>query len=409
MYWWHRLRQRKTPTRSSRAAIPEGGRTAAGGRKLSLRKRIAFIALANLLAIGLLAAGGEIACRLFAPQVSYGTLPDWMLKMLRFSDDMYLGWELRPGVLDHNSAGLRGREIPKQKPEGVWRIAMIGDSVTYGLGVDAAQAFPSLLESKLNAAGMGAVEVLNCGVPGYNPFQEYTLLKNRILGFDPDLVVMTFTPDDVETTPVILNVGGSMCLFRNHFEGTRLLNNSLHWSLFRRSHLYRFLYKEAALAFAAPEGRFEVGNLRPQVEWQTVRRTADLCAEKHTALLLVLSPWLLPYCPPAEGTQLQLPDPEEFHRYQQAFDQIRQLARQSHLEYLDLGPLYEQYAGKLKLQPLDHEHLNPLGHRLVAQRLFERLRSMRPGATKPAASGRGAARSPNPADSPAPNVHKEKS
>jgi lysophospholipase L1-like esterase len=346
-------------------------------RRLPAWKRILFITVSNLLALSLLAAIGELACRLLAPQVDYGTLPDWTLKMLRFSDDMFLGWELRPGEHDHNSLGIRGPEATREKPEGLWRIAIIGDSVTYGLHVEADEAYPSVLEAKLNEAGIGPVEVLNFGVPGYNTFQEYTLLRTRVLQFDPDLVIMTFTADDVETTPVIINVGGNMCLFRNHFEGVGLLNNSIHWAVFRSSHLYRFLYKHAALAFAAPEAGFEVGNVQPEVQWANVRRAAELCRERDTAFLLVLSPWLLPYCPPPKESVPGVLSPDQFRRYAQAFDQVRELATGSGLPWLDLGPLYAEHVGTLKLKPVDHEHLNPLGHTLVAERLLEKLLSMK--------------------------------
>lgn len=382
-----RFRRQRATARSSPAAGPKEGDAQTRARRLPAWKRILFIIAANILAMSLLAVVGELACRLFAPQVDYGTLPDWTQKMLRFSDDMYMGWELRPGELDHNSAGIRGPEATRKKPQGVWRIAMIGDSVTYGLGVEVEQTFPSLLESELNPADTGPVEVLNFGVPGYNSFQEYTLLRKRVLDYEPDLVVMTFTPDDVETTPVIIKVGGSMCLFRNHFEGIGLLNNSLHWAVFRSSHLYRFLYKRAALAFAAPERGFEAGNAKPEVEWQNVCRAANLCAEKETEFLLVLSPWLLPYAEPPEDTELVLPTPDEFRSLSEAFDQVRKLAADSSLEYLDLGPLYQEYSGKLKLQPLDHEHLNPLGNKLVAERLSDKVSVMISDAAFPVPRG----------------------
>src|SRR4030042_3668723 len=87
----------------------------AAGRQLSLRKRVLFILLSNVLALGLLAVLGEIACRVFARRAAYETVPDWMLQMLQFSDDVYLGWELRPGKLDHNRLGLRGRETTPEK------------------------------------------------------------------------------------------------------------------------------------------------------------------------------------------------------------------------------------------------------------------------------------------------------
>jgi len=334
-------------------------------RKSPLWKRILFIVAANLFVLAALAVVGEVACWLFAPQVEYGTLPDWAMEMLQFSDDIYLGWELRPGVLDHNSAGFRGREIEPDKPPGAWRIAVLGDSVTYGLHVAADAAYPSVLESLLDEAGAGPVEVLNCGVPGYNTFQEYTLLKTQVLAYEPDLVVLTFTPDDVETSPVIINIGGRRCLFRNQFEGVGLLNNSVHWFVFRHSHLYRFLYKRLVLAFAAEEDDFEAVYVRPDVQWENVLRVAELCHRHETPLLLVLSPFLLPL----EGDA----DPEEIARYRRAFDRIRKLAAAAGLDVLDLGPLYEKHAGRLKIRPEDHEHLNPLGHRLVAEALRERM------------------------------------
>ena len=42
---------------------------------------------------------------------------------------------------------------------------------------------------------------------------------------------MTFTADDVETTPVVIEIGGEMCLFQNPLEGGRLLDSHLHWAI----------------------------------------------------------------------------------------------------------------------------------------------------------------------------------
>jgi len=364
MVLWRKPRRAKSVD-DGRAVPPRPRAAGAVPHKLPLWKRVLFVVAANLLGLGLLGAVGEVACRIFAPQGGYGTLPEGAMNMLRFSEDIYLGWELRPGVLDHNSAGFRGREASPQKLPGLWRIAVLGDSVTYGLHVAADEAYPRVLESLLEASGAGRVEVLNFGVPGYNSFQEYTLLKNRVLPLKPDLVVLTFTPDDVETSPVIIDVGGRKCLFRNQFEGVGLLNNPVHWFVFRHSHLYRFLYKRLVLAFAVEEADFEAVYIRPDVQWENVLRMAELCNQQHTPLLLVLSPFLLPL----EGDA----DPEEIARYRQALDRIRKLAADAGLDVLDLGPLYEKHAGQLKIRPEDHEHLNPRGHRLVAEALREKV------------------------------------
>lgn len=352
--------------------------------KLSLAKRIGFMLSIDVLVLGLFAVLGEIACRLFAPQSHYESMQASNMPLHQFSDDMYLGFELRPGAADHNSSGFRGSEISREKPAGVWRVAIVGDSVTYGLGVKADQAFPAVLQARLRAAEIGPAEVLNFGTPAYSTFQEYELLKNRVLQFEPDLVVMVFSPDDTETSPVILDIDGQMCLFRNQFEGIRLLNNSVQWGLFRHSHLVRFLYRRAVLACASPRGRFDDVYLQPDVEWRNVVRTATLCREKQAAFLLVLSPMLQPYCRPSDLTEAgsrgapeMLMQPEEMQANQAAFDRIRQLAAESPLEVLDLGPVYEKYGAEMKILPEDHEHLSPRGHQRVAEVLAAKLLALR--------------------------------
>ncbi len=358
---------------------------------LSLRKKIAFTFLANFCVLGLLAGLGELACRVFSPQTQYESMQELAMPLHRFSDDMYMGFELREGVAGHNSAGFRGPEVSRQKPAGTWRIAVIGDSVTYGLGVPQEQTFCAGLQSRLRAAGSGPVEVLNFGVPAYSSFQEYRLLRSRVLDFQPDLVVWVFSSDDTETSPILLNIGGRMCLFRNQFEGIGLFNNPVHWTVFRHSHLYRFLYRQAVLAFAAPRGRFDDVYRQPDVAWRNVLRAASLCRERGVAFLLVLSPMLEPFYYPTDPSDPgllaapeMLMEPAEAQATGEAFDRIRLLARRSplprhsHLETVDLGTLYHKEGAKMKLQATDHEHLGPVGHRLVAELLAEKVLALKP-------------------------------
>ncbi len=344
-------------------------------RKLSLRKRLVFVVTANLLVFAALAILGEAACRLFSTPSGQESLPDWMLQMLQYSDDMHLGWELRPDVLDHNPAGYRGDQYAEEKRPGVRRIAMIGDSVVYGLHVDANEAFPQLLQEKLNAGDASHVEVLNFGVPGYSTFQEYTQLKTRVLPLNPDLVILTLSRDDAETSPVVINVGGEMTLFRNELEGVGLLNNPVHWAAFRHSYLYRFLYKHLAVSaemIGAGTGE------DPVAQWQNVLRSAELCRSRGIDFMVVFSPALLPY------ESSDDPAAAEGHRLlQRCFEQMLDLAAQSGIDHVNLGPLYDQRVGQLKIRPSDHDHLNPAGHRLVADKLFEKLTSPKATALQP--------------------------
>lgn len=98
----------------------------------------------------------------------------------------------------HNSFGLRSPETTLEKPQGVYRILFLGDSFTYGYGVEEKDSFPRLVEEKLNGLfeGKPRVEVINGGLPGFSPILEYLYLKNEGFRFNPDLVILEFDLTD---------------------------------------------------------------------------------------------------------------------------------------------------------------------------------------------------------------------
>jgi len=118
------------------------------------------------------------------------------------------GWALRPDLRDvpafgaktlsTNSRGLRGpREYGLDKPAGVARIVVLGDSFTFGEDVGDEEAWPRRLEALLPGT-----EVLNLGVHGYGHDQMLLYLKEEGLKYHPDVVVVGFLPDDMERNVV---------------------------------------------------------------------------------------------------------------------------------------------------------------------------------------------------------------
>ena len=96
-----------------------------------------------------------------------------------------------------NSLGLRDREYPPSKPEGVFRILMLGDSFTEGAGLPIEETVAKRAERLLNATCSGAYEVVNAGTGSYSPILEYLQLKRLGLALEPDLVVLNFDMTDV--------------------------------------------------------------------------------------------------------------------------------------------------------------------------------------------------------------------
>lgn len=111
--------------------------------------------------------------------------------------DRELGWVLRPGAggfdpigyrVAINGLGIRGPATTLEKPAGTRRVLTIGDSYTYGIGVEEEETFSRRLEAMLRAR-VGKVEVVNGGTPSFNAYQIATWLETRGMGFAPEVVV----------------------------------------------------------------------------------------------------------------------------------------------------------------------------------------------------------------------------
>ena len=96
-----------------------------------------------------------------------------------------------------NSHGFRDRDIELAKPEGVARVAVLGDSYTFGHGVALEDTIPRRLEDAIaQLQGSLPVEVLNLGISGYNTELQVDLLRSRGLVFEPDLVLVLYYVND---------------------------------------------------------------------------------------------------------------------------------------------------------------------------------------------------------------------
>src|SRR5687768_4341292 len=140
-----------------------------------------FLVAAVLVAGGTLAAlaAGELALR--AAGFSY---PNFWLP------DELTGSRLRPGMeawnrnegeayVKINSRGLRDREHAEAKPQGVYRIAVLGDSYAEALQVPLEDTFWWLLPKRLESCGFRPgerIEVINFGVSGYGTAQQLLTL-----------------------------------------------------------------------------------------------------------------------------------------------------------------------------------------------------------------------------------------
>jgi lysophospholipase L1-like esterase len=93
--------------------------------------------------------------------------------------------------------------LPPARPDGgaTFRVAAVGDSFTWGPGVEPGQAWPHVLEGLLGARAHRPATVTNLGVSGYNACQEDRFVESSVVALRPDLVVLQVGWNDGERLP----------------------------------------------------------------------------------------------------------------------------------------------------------------------------------------------------------------
>ena len=100
------------------------------------------------------------------------------------------------GTSYFDAHGLREPNVTLIKPAGTYRIALLGDSLTESLQVPLEQSFSYAMEKGLQEQTHKQIQVLNFGTSGYSTAQEYLQLKNDVLAFKPDLVLLCYNTRD---------------------------------------------------------------------------------------------------------------------------------------------------------------------------------------------------------------------
>ncbi len=106
-----------------------------------------------------------------------------------------------------NTRGFNTPDVPLQKPPGTFRVVALGDSSTFGWGVESEQAYPRVLEALLRERHPGrAIEVINLGVCGYSSLQGLMLLEREGLLYQPDVVTLSYGSNDYSAVDEPLDV-----------------------------------------------------------------------------------------------------------------------------------------------------------------------------------------------------------
>ena len=291
---------------------------------------------------------------------------------VRRSDNPRLRFELRPGGVARaeveyrvNELGLRGPETTIEKPPGVRRIAVLGDSIAFGYWVSDAQGFARQLETLLceRPSAGGRVEVLNFGVPGYNLEQEIEALRAKALAFSPDLVVVLFCLNDLEGL-----FSYELGLVQERSDRWRTLPGQVREWLVARSRLfswveYRLTELEARRHFVKAKNPLDgrlyaeaVSQQRKALQGQLAVLRALVASRGIPGLVVVV---------PVLGDRFERYPHRDLHRA------VVEAVESESLGAVDLFDCFSAY--EFRDLRVDVVHPSPLGHRVAAHAVRDAL------------------------------------
>lgn len=343
-------------------AEPESERPSASvgsAAPLPLWKKVLFAGLA----VGVFFALPEIILTILdypPPVKAYNTRPDifWGLES-SLDKKPFIHKELGTTFdVSTNAQSLRYADIPTGQQPKTIRLLALGDSTTFGWGVEQDQTWPAQLEALLQPLHPEVkIQVLNGGVPGYTSFQGLHHFKKNGSLFEPDVTIFGYIVQDARKTRITdkqqaiqaLNVDflHDNALYR--LRSYRLLRDRY---AFFRSYKTEQVNQEAA---SDPDATTRV----PLDDYkENILTFKKLTAQKKSKLLLF-------------GFPLEVVGYTKLHR-----ELLAEMAKQEGLLHFDPSPTIATDARQNELYfPLDKGHPNAAGCKRIAELFAEYLES----------------------------------
>ena len=286
-----------------------------------------------------------------------------------FKKDYDLFWRLSPdnevsskffiGKTYHiNSLGLHGPDInlKKDKP----RLLSLGNSCTFGWGVNYDQSYIRQLEKMLNEE----YEIINGAIPGYTSLQGKRFYNSDLKQLKADIITIMFAFNDHWAAASQISDKEQMPL--PQFLIT--IQNQL-----SKLHTYRLLKKGLLSTIEQhPDSLFDrqspVYRVNPEDYSININELVDSIIADNARPILLTSPIpsLEKYYPAGYKSGL--------HSFHEKYNQImREIAAEKNIELVDLAIEFDKYDNLFDDPLVDPIHFNALGHKIAAQLIYDHL------------------------------------
>ncbi len=284
---------------------------------------------------------------------------------IQLSDERRIIYELVPSSkfnfqkkpVETSSQGFRDQAYPAQKGKRSYRIIGLGDSVMFGWGVDEADCYLTQLESSLNEQDSIVFEVINTAVPGYNTAMEVATLEHKFDLDEVDLVIINYIGNDCDL-PNFIHKKPQYLTLRKSFILMRFFENDE-----MNATLEGAPMNELGAGYANKQDRVPP-EYRDMVDvsgyLNAMHRLKELqAAHGFEVITLATNP---------DGP---------------ALDYVELACDSFGLDLLDVYPIWQDYLAAhpkaVWQQSKEDGHPAPLGHRIIAEALRERIGGLKIG------------------------------
>lgn len=296
--------------------------------------------------------------------------------------------------------GLRHAGYTLQKPPNTFRIVVLGDSFTFGMGVKKEETFSYRLESLLNSkSGKTRFEVINLGFLDLNTVQELILLTQKGLNpstwsveggysglaYQPDLILVEYTLNDVISTKRLLLEellpnqrrfkNGHLAIQYNSGPYLLPLPKNVDGFLTDNSRFYLFFlngYNRILISLGLREGgssaieSTKMTYSEDSIGWINVKQAlqgmAAIAKQNNIPIALTVYPYM---------------ENLDRYPYKDIHKKVFETAERLGFHALDLLPSFESMDAKsLQVNLIDH-HPNAKAHEIAADRIFAYIKEER--------------------------------
>jgi len=281
--------------------------------------------------------------------------------------------EYRGGHVTLDENGLRNK-IDEKALERKYRFLVVGDSVTFGMGVDDDEVFVHHLNTLYEKRDVGFV---NLGVPGLGTEWLRVQLAKHHKRFAPYIgIIWVYNINDARSNEDYKELSDEVISDEYYSKGSNTIENYI-WPYLKSPTLIKYLLKNLKdLMFKA--------NARKNLQWEDYY---EMCLQSYSPssqkamtekrYIQQIIQWsqeagiplgfvLVPYTDQFEDRRLE---PQKF---------IKNILNENNIPYLDLMQEIDNQQMPVEeyFLPDDHGHLNAEGHKLAAMSIARFIKKM---------------------------------